>query len=226
MKAVKSEDLWKVYRMGEMKVNALEGVNLDVEEGEFVSIMGPSGSGKSTMMHLLGLLDAPTSGKIYIKGTDVSKYSERQRAKFRLETIGFVFQFYSMLSGMEAYNDVRLPLLLSGMSDGASVKKSKEKLEQVGLGDRLKHKPDELSGGQRQRAAIARAIVNDPDIVIADEPTSELDTETSEEIVDVFRGISEEGRTVVMVNHEREMAEKADRTIWLEDGKITSTNKF
>jgi len=119
-----------------------------------------------------------------------------------------------------------LPLLLSGMSDGASVKKSKEKLEQVGLGDRLKHKPDELSGGQRQRAAIARAIVNDPDIVIADEPTSELDTETSEEIVDVFRGISEEGRTVVMVNHEREMAEKADRTIWLEDGKITSTNKF
>lgn len=226
MKSIQTDELRKKYEMGEMTVNALEGVSIGVEEGEFVSIMGPSGSGKSTLMHLLGLLDTPTSGNVIINGTDVSKYSERQRAKFRLEKIGFVFQFYSMLSGMEAINDVRLPVLLTGSSGSASIKKAKEKLEKVGLGDRMKHSAEELSGGQRQRAAIARAIVNDPEIVLADEPTSELDTETSEEIVSVFRDISEEGRTVLMVNHEREMAEKADRTIWLEDGKIEDRDKF
>lgn len=224
MNAIETRDLWKTYRMGDVTVEALKGIDVTVEEGEFVAIMGPSGSGKSTLMHLLGLLDTPTSGEIEIAGTDVSRYSERQRSRFRLEKIGFVFQFYSMLSGMEAYDDVRLPMLLAGASRNTSVEKAKEALERVGMGDRLKHRSSELSGGQRQRTAIARAIVNDPDIVLADEPTSELDTETSRDVVGLFQDISEEDRTVVMVNHEKEFAEMADRVVWLEDGGIVDRN--
>lgn len=220
MNAVSTSELTKKYQMGDITVEALKGVDLEVEQGEFVAIMGPSGSGKSTLMHLLGLLDRPTSGEVEIAGRKVSEFTERQRAKFRLETVGFVFQFYSMLSGMEARDDVRLPMLLAGASSKSSVSKSMDSLEKVGLGDRTSHKASELSGGQRQRAAIARAIVNDPELVLADEPTSELDTETSEEVVELFKQISGDGRTVVMVNHEREMAEMADRTIVLEDGEI------
>jgi ABC-type antimicrobial peptide transport system, ATPase component len=222
--AIETRDLKKVYEMGELEVNALEGVDLEIEEGEFAAMMGPSGSGKSTLMHLLGLLDTPSSGEIMIDGVETSNYSEHQRDQFRLRKIGFVFQFYSMLSGLEAYNDARLPLLLSGASERASLKKAKEALQRVGLGERIEHDSSEMSGGQRQRAAIARAIVNDPEIVFADEPTSELGTETSEAVVDLFREISEEGRTVVMVNHEEEMARRADRVIYLEDGKVVDSD--
>nr|EGQ40241.1 MAG: ABC-type antimicrobial peptide transport system, ATPase component [Candidatus Nanosalinarum sp. J07AB56] len=224
MNAIETRDLKKVYEMGELEVNALEGVDLEIEEGEFAAMMGPSGSGKSTLMHLLGLLDTPSSGEIMIDGVETSNYSEHQRDQFRLRKIGFVFQFYSMLSGLEAYNDARLPLLLSGASERASLKKAKEALQRVGLGERIEHDSSEMSGGQRQRAAIARAIVNDPEIVFADEPTSELGTETSEAVVDLFREISEEGRTVVMVNHEEEMARRADRVIYLEDGKVVDSD--
>jgi putative ABC transport system ATP-binding protein len=222
--AIETRDLRKVYEMGELEVEALDGVDLEIEEGEFAAMMGPSGSGKSTLMHLLGLLDTPSSGEIVIDGVETSNYSEHQRDQFRLRKIGFVFQFYSMLSGLEAYNDARLPLLLSGASERASLKKAKQALQRVGLGERIEHDSSELSGGQRQRAAIARAIVNDPEIVFADEPTSELGTETSEAVVDLFREISEEGRTVVMVNHEEEMARRADRVIYLEDGRVVDSD--
>ncbi len=224
MNAIETRDLRKVYEMGELEVEALDGVDLEIEEGEFAAMMGPSGSGKSTLMHLLGLLDTPSSGEIVIDGVETSNYSEHQRDQFRLRKIGFVFQFYSMLSGLEAYNDARLPLLLSGASERASLKKAKQALQRVGLGERIEHDSSELSGGQRQRAAIARAIVNDPEIVFADEPTSELGTETSEAVVDLFREISEEGRTVVMVNHEEEMARRADRVIYLEDGRVVDSD--
>lgn len=224
MNAIETRDLRKVYEMGELEVEALDGVDLEIEEGEFAAMMGPSGSGKSTLMHLLGLLDTPSSGEIVIDGVETSNYSEHQRDQFRLRKIGFVFQFYSMLSGLEAYNDARLPLLLSGASEKASLKKAKQALQRVGLGERIEHDSSELSGGQRQRAAIARAIVNDPEIVFADEPTSELGTETSEAVVDLFREISEEGRTVVMVNHEEEMARRADRVIYLEDGRVVDSD--
>ncbi len=224
MNAIETRGLRKVYEMGELEVEALDGVDLEIEEGEFAAMMGPSGSGKSTLMHLLGLLDTPSSGEIVIDGVETSNYSEHQRDQFRLRKIGFVFQFYSMLSGLEAYNDARLPLLLSGASERASLKKAKQALQRVGLGERIEHDSSELSGGQRQRAAIARAIVNDPEIVFADEPTSELGTETSEAVVDLFREISEEGRTVVMVNHEEEMARRADRVIYLEDGRVVDSD--
>lgn len=224
MNAIETRDLKKVYEMGELEVEALDGVDLEIEEGEFAAMMGPSGSGKSTLMHILGLLDTPSSGEIVIDGVETSSYSEHQRDQFRLRKIGFVFQFYSMLSGLEAYNDARLPLLLSGASEKASLKKAKQALQRVGLGERIEHDSSELSGGQRQRAAIARAIVNDPEIVFADEPTSELGTETSEAVVDLFREISEEGRTVVMVNHEEEMARRADRVIYLEDGRVVDSD--
>ncbi|MDY6788676.1 MAG: ABC transporter ATP-binding protein [Candidatus Nanohaloarchaea archaeon] len=219
-KAIECRDLWKIYKMGDIDVEALKGVDLDIEKGEFVSIMGPSGSGKSTLMHLIGLLDNPTRGKITIDGTDTSKLTDRQKSAFRLKKTGFVFQFYSLLSGFKGYENVYLPMLLAGTEQKDAIQKAVQGLKEVGLGDRLKHKPNELSGGQRQRAAIARAIVNDPDIILADEPNSQLDTKTSKQIMGLFRKLSEKGHTVITVNHERELGEMTDRLIWLEDGKI------
>lgn len=219
--ALETKKLRKVYQMGSLKVEALKGVNIEVEEGEFVSIMGPSGSGKSTLMHMLGVLDKPTSGKVLIGGKDTSKLSDKMKARFRLEKIGFVFQFYSLLSGFTALENTYLPLIQTNMPDKEAKKRAKEALATVDLSNRLQHTPAELSGGQRQRVAIARAIASDPKILLADESTSQLDTETSEEIISVFRHLSEQGQTVVTVNHERELGEKADRIIWLEDGEIT-----
>jgi len=207
--------------MGELTVKALEEVNLEIKKGSFTSIMGPSGSGKSTLMHLIGLLDSPTSGNVQIAGKDTSKLSDRQKAHFRLKKIGFVFQFYSLLSGFTALENVYMPLIMNGESKKKARKKATDALDKVNLSDRTKHSPEELSGGQRQRVAIARALVNEPEIVLADEPNSQLDTETSQQIMQVFREISESGQTVVTVNHEEELGEKADEVIWLEDGKIT-----
>jgi putative ABC transport system ATP-binding protein len=224
MKIIETENLTKTYQMGEIPVEALKEVNLEVEEGAFVSIMGPSGSGKSTLMHLLGLLDNPTSGEVYIKEEKTSELGEKEKAKFRLEKIGFVFQFYSLLKGFESLEQVILPQILEGTTEKKAKKKAQKALEKVGLGDRKDHSPSELSGGQRQRVAVARALAGNPDILIADESTSQLDTESSEEIMQLYRDLSEQGQTVITVNHEKELGQKADRTIWLEDGKIKDRN--
>lgn len=222
MSIISTTALTKNYWLGEVKVEAVTDVDLAVEEGAFLSIMGPSGAGKTTLMHLLGLLDTPTSGEVEIAGRKTSTLTDRQRARFRLEKIGFVFQFFSLLSGFKAYENVYLPMLLIGAETGASVERAREVLEMVGLGDRLEHRPDQLSGGQRQRVAIARAIVNEPDIILADEPTSALDTKTSREIMEVFRDLAGQGHTVITVNHEETIGDIADEVVWMEDGKITS----
>ena len=220
MKIIETAELTKKYQMGEVEVKAIEELNLKIEKGEFVSIMGPSGSGKSTLMHLLGLLDNPTSGEVFIKNESTSELSENQKAEFRLQKIGFVFQFYSLLKGFDSLEQVILPQILDGVPENQAQEKARDALEKVGLSDRLNHNPSELSGGQRQRAAIARALAGDPNILLADESTSQLDTEASAEIMELYRELAEQGQTVVTVNHERELGKKADRTIWIEDGKI------
>jgi ABC-type lipoprotein export system ATPase subunit len=225
MKIIETEELTKKYQMGEVEVKAIEELNLKIEKGEFVSIMGPSGSGKSTLMHLLGLLDNPTSGEVLIKNDSTSRLSENQKAEFRLQKIGFVFQFYSLLKGFDSLEQVILPQILDGVPEKQAQEKAEKALEKVGLGDRLTHNPSELSGGQRQRAAIARALAGNPKILLADESTSQLDTEASAEIMELYRELAEQGQTVVTVNHERELGKKADRTIWLEDGKIENRDK-
>lgn len=218
--ALETKNLQKTYRMGDMKVKALENVNIQIKKGEFVSIMGPSGAGKSTLMHMLGVLDKPSSGKVTIGGTETTDLSNRIKARFRLEKIGFIFQFYSLLSGFTALENVYIPLIQMDISKKRAKKMSREALRTVDLSDRVDHKPNELSGGQRQRVAIARAITNDPDIVLADEAMSQLDTKTSNEIMKVFEEISGKGQTVITVNHEERLGEKAERVIWLEDGEI------
>ena len=221
MKIIKTKNLTKKYQMGEVEVKAIENLNLEVEKGEFVSIMGPSGSGKSTLMHLLWLLDNPSSGEVLIENENTSKLSGNQKSEFRLQKIGFVFQFYSLLKGFDSLEQVILPQILDGVPEKKAQEKAEKALEKVGLGDRLNHNPSELSGGQRQRAAIARALAGNPKILLADESTSQLDTEASAEIMQLYRDLAEQGQTVITVNHERELGKKADRTIWLEDGKIT-----
>jgi len=219
-KKLKAKNITKTYQMGEVQVDALKGVSLDVEEGEHISIMGPSGSGKSTLMHILGLLDSPTEGKVFIDGDRVDDLKDSRKADLRLERIGFVFQFYSLLKGFNSLRQAVLPQILRGIPEKAAENKAKKALRQVNLGGRIDHDPSELSGGQRQRVAIARAIIGNPSIVIADESTSQLDTETSQEIMDLYEKISRNGQTVITVNHEEELAKRAERTIWLEDGEI------
>jgi putative ABC transport system ATP-binding protein len=223
--AIKTKNLSKIYSMGEVKVTALNEVSISIEEGEFVSIMGPSGSGKSTLMHLLGLLDDPSKGEIVIDGTNTSDMTADQKSEFRLEKIGFVFQFYSLLKGFNSLEQVYMPLVLDGVPEAEARKRSREALENVGLGDRIQHSPDELSGGQRQRVAVARALAGDPEILLADESTSQLDTDASEEMMQLYRNLAEQGQTVVTVNHEKELGEEADRVIWLEDGKLSEYKK-
>lgn len=221
---IKTRNLSKVYNMGEVEVEALKKVDIEISEGEFVSIMGPSGSGKSTLMHLLGLLDDPTEGEIIIDGSRTSKMTEDQKAEFRLEKIGFVFQFYSLLKGFKSLKQVYMPLVLDGVPEKDARRRSRKALEDVGLKNRIKHSPDELSGGQRQRVAVARALAGNPRILLADESTSQLDTQSSQEMMKLYRDLANQGQTVVTVNHERELGEKADRVIWLEDGEITDKN--
>jgi len=209
-------DVKKIYYMGKIEVPALRGVDLNIDKGEFVAIMGPSGSGKSTMLNMLGLLDSPTSGKIVIDGIDVSSLDENGRADFRLRKLGFVFQFFSLLMELKAVENVGLPMIMDDRKfDRASVL-----LDLVGMGDRMEHYPSELSGGQQQRVAIARALANEPAILLADEPTANLDTEASNQIVDLFRELNSEGQTIIMVTHEPDIGAKADRIIRLKDGQI------
>jgi putative ABC transport system ATP-binding protein len=214
--------IFKVYDMGAEKVHALNGVDLSVERGEYVAIMGSSGSGKSTLMNLVGCLDTPTSGSYILNGTAVQELDDTQLAGIRNKEIGFVFQTFNLLARTDALHNVELPLIYAGLSRAERRERAKKALEKVGLGARMTHQPNELSGGQRQRVAIARALVNEPSILLADEPTGNLDSSTSEEIMQLFDELHQAGNTVVLVTHEPDIAEHAWRKVMLRDGKVTS----
>lgn len=210
----------KIYQMGKVKVEALRGVSFYIDKGEFVAIMGPSGSGKSTLMHIIGCLDQPTEGSFIIGGKDVSKLNDDKLAEIRNKRIGFVFQQFNLLSRTSILHNVEIPLIYAGLKSKQRRNLAMQALESVGLGDRVKHKPNEISGGEKQRAAIARALVNDPLIILADEPTGNLDTKTGEEIMKIFYELHQQGHTVIMVTHEAEVARHARRIIHLRDGLI------
>lgn len=219
---IKVENVKKIYRMGDNEVRALDGVSLVVEEGEFLIVMGPSGSGKTTLLHLMGCLDKPTEGEIYIASTPVSKLNDSQLAKIRNKMVGFVFQQFNLLPRLTALENVELPMIYAGVPKSARQKKAKELLELVGLGDRLHHRPTQLSGGQMQRVAIARALANDPMVLLADEPTGNLDSKSGEEILKIFSELNERGQTIIIVTHDPEVAKHAGRIVRMRDGKIVS----
>lgn len=223
---LEARDLEKTYRMGKVLVSALSGVTLEVEQGEFVAIFGPSGSGKSTLLHVLGGLDRPDKGGVYIDGTNLSTLNDAKLAEVRLHKIGFVFQFFNLLPRLTALRNVELPLTLADVSEKESIQKATEMLELVGLKERTNHRPTELSGGEQQRVAIARALINDPKIVLADEPTGNLDTTTGWEIVRLLKRLNEEkGQTFVIVTHDQSVAETANRMIYLKDGVIQGVKR-
>jgi putative ABC transport system ATP-binding protein len=220
------QNIKKIYKMGNVEVNALRGVTFDVEKGEFVAVMGPSGSGKSTLMDILGCLSKPTSGNYKLENEEVGNLSDNQLAEIRNKKIGFVFQSFNLLSRTTALHNVELPLIYTGISRKERKRRALAALESVGLADRVNHKSNELSGGQIQRVAIARALVNDPSIIFADEPTGNLDTKSGEEIMNIFDRLNEEGNTIIMVTHERHIAEHARRIIHLRDGVIEEDERI
>jgi putative ABC transport system ATP-binding protein len=222
MALIDLKDIHKVYEMGVEQVRALNGVDLAVERGEYVAIMGSSGSGKSTLMNLVGCLDTPSSGSYILNGVAVQELDDSELAGIRNKEIGFVFQTFNLLARTDALHNVELPLIYAGLSRVARRDKARRALEKVGLGTRMHHQPNELSGGQRQRVAIARALVNDPSILLADEPTGNLDSATSEEIMALFDELHQAGNTVVLVTHEPDIAEHAWRKVMLKDGKVIS----
>ncbi len=215
-----AEDLWKVYQLGEQRVEALRGVSLTIERNEFVAIMGPSGSGKSTLMNLIGCLDTPTSGVYRLNGKLVSAMSEDDLAFTRNREIGFVFQVFNLLARASAFHNVELPLVYAGMKKAERQARARRALERVEMKDRMAHKPAELSGGERQRVAVARALVNEPSLLLADEPTGNLDSRTGREILNLFHRIHDQGNTIIMVTHDREVADQAQRIIHIRDGQI------
>jgi putative ABC transport system ATP-binding protein len=217
---IEINNVTKVYEMGEIEVHALRGVSLQIVEGDFLTIMGPSGSGKSTLMNVLGCLDSPSEGNYYLHDQDVSQLSDTQLAHVRNKEIGFVFQQFNLLPRTSAQRQVELPLMYAGVSARERHRRAKEALEAVGLGDRMDHRPDELSGGQQQRVAIARALVTQPSIIMADEPTGNLDTKSGEEVLDIFGQLNEQGITVIFVTHDPEIAEYSHRIIRIRDGLI------
>ncbi|MFZ3168089.1 MAG: ABC transporter ATP-binding protein [Candidatus Methanoperedens sp.] len=219
MEIIKTNNLRKSYILGKVEVNALNGVSASINQGEFVSIMGPSGCGKSTFLNIIGMLDTPTSGEVRIEGNDVTGMNSNKRAEYRLKYIGFIFQFFNLFNELTAIENVMFPMMLNKQPDYKN--KAKELLDLVGLGDRLNHFPSELSGGQQQRVTIARSLSNDPKILLADEPTGNLDTKSSIEIIELFKKLNHErGQTIVMVTHSSELGAMADRIIHFRDGMI------
>jgi len=217
---IQTHNLWKTYVMGDQEIHAVSGVDLTIHRGEYVAIMGPSGSGKSTLMNLIGCLDTPTSGEYYINGQLVSDLSDDELARIRNKEIGFVFQTFNLLPRATALHNVELPLIYAGMPAEARIERAKEALRMVDLESRMYHKPSELSGGQRQRVAIARALVNNPSILLADEPTGNLDSATGNEIMGLFDVLHKQGNTIVLVTHEHDIAMYAYRVIHVRDGKV------
>jgi putative ABC transport system ATP-binding protein len=218
---IRTDDLWKTYEMGAEKVHALRGVTFEVKRGEYLAIMGPSGSGKSTLMNLIGCLDTPSSGQYWLNGKLVSEMDDDELAYIRNKEIGFVFQTFNLLPRATALHNVELPLIYNGTSRGQRIDMAKRALEHVELGDRMNHKPNELSGGQRQRVAIARALVNNPAIILADEPTGNLDSATSQEIMALFDHLHRQGNTIILVTHEHDIALHAHRVLHILDGRIS-----
>ena len=217
---IQTEDLWKTYEMGSTEVHALQGISFSIQRNEYVAIMGPSGSGKSTLMNLIGCLDTPTKGRYWLNGKLVSEMDDDELARIRNKEIGFVFQTFNLLARATALHNVELPLIYSGIGSKERSERAKMALAMVELSDRMHHKPNELSGGQRQRVAIARALVNHPSIILADEPTGNLDSQTGVEIMKLFDKLQAEGNTIILVTHERDIAAYAHRSISIRDGKI------
>jgi len=222
---IRTYDLWKTYIMGDQEIHAVSGVDVEIRRGEYVAIMGPSGSGKSTLMNLIGCLDTPTKGQYYINGRLVSDMNDDELARIRNKEIGFVFQTFNLLPRASSLHNVELPLIYSGMAADVRIAKAKAALAQVDLTPRMYHKPNELSGGQRQRVAVARALVNNPSILLADEPTGNLDTATGNEIRGLFERLQTQGNTIVLVTHEHDIALHAHRVIHIRDGKVEKDEK-
>lgn len=220
MHLIEVRDVYKIYNPGENQVNALDGVSITIDEGEFVAIIGQSGSGKSTLMNMLGLLDTPTSGEYYINGNLVDDLTDDQMSVIRNEQIGFIFQGFNLISSLSALENVELPLVYRGMKKEERREISKSALERVGLGDRMSHLPAEMSGGQQQRVAVARAIAARPPVILADEPTGNLDTRSTREVMSILHELKNEGRTVIVITHDNEIAEEAERVIRIRDGKV------
>jgi putative ABC transport system ATP-binding protein len=222
---IRTFDLWKTYVMGDQEIHAVSGVDIEIRRGEYVAIMGPSGSGKSTLMNLIGCLDTPTRGQYYINGNLVSEMSDDELARIRNKEIGFVFQTFNLLPRATSLHNVELPLIYAGISSSERMERAKAAMRQVDLEKRMDHKPNELSGGQRQRVAIARALVNNPSILLADEPTGNLDTATGSEIMALFERLHQQGNTIVLVTHEHDIALHAHRVIHIRDGKVEKDEK-
>ena len=217
---IKTTDITKIYRIGNIKVSALRGINLEITRGEFVAIMGPSGSGKSTLMNIIGCLDTPTSGQYFLNNIDISKLNDNELAGIRNKEVGFVFQTFNLLSRTNIYGNVELPIIYSKDRIANKKRKVLDAIESVGLSDWIKHRPSELSGGEKQRVAIARALVNGPSIILADEPTGNLDSRTGEEIMLIFQKLNDEGKTIILVTHELDIAKHTHKIIYLRDGII------
>jgi len=219
------DGVYKIYQMGDTLLNALDDVTLNIDEGEFVAIVGPSGSGKSTMMNILGCLDTPTKGRYMFEGRDVSKLNDNELAAIRNLRIGFVFQSFNLLPKLTALENVELPLMYAGKSTAYRRNRAKEMLDAVGLGERIHHKPKELSGGQQQRVAIARALSTDPPIILGDEPTGNLDSKSGREVMEILKTLNKNGKTIILITHDINVAKQAQRNVYIQDGRIVKDEK-